>query len=280
MKNFLIITNSKKDKNNKITKRIVDHLTGGGAVCHVIDHYEKYWEKPVDVPEDTQCILVIGGDGTILAAARALVGTGIPLLGINRGTLGFLADVKLTELDHALDRLLRDDYRIENRIMLSAEVYKNGTLTDRYIALNDISVNKANRLRTIGLKVMINDAIFDQYHADGVLVCTPTGSTGYNLSAGGPIINPTCKNFVITPVCPHSLTARSVVLAKDDTVTIEVVQIRQGKTEEGMVSYDGRDGTRVHPGDKVVIYRADAVTPFIKIDEVSFVEILKEKMLR
>jgi len=280
MKNFLIITNSKKDKNNEITERIRSHLTQKGAVCNVIDHYDRIWEDPIEIPEGTQCILVIGGDGTILAAARALVGTGIPLLGINRGTLGFLADVKLSEIRMALDRLLHDDYRLENRVMLSAEVFRDGEPVDRYIALNDIIVSKSNTLKTIGLTVKINGAVFDSYHADGVVVCTPTGSTGYNLSAGGPIINPTCKNYVITPICPHSLTARCVVLAKDDIVTIEMTQIREGEREEGIASYDGRDGVHLTPGDKVVVYRADAVTPFIKIDEVSFVEILKEKMLR
>ena len=280
MKHFLVITNSQKDVNNVVTNKICSHLEKREAEFSVIDHYDKIWEDPIEVPEKTQCILVIGGDGTILAAARALVGMGIPLLGINRGTLGFLADVKLSEITEALDRLLRDDYRIESRVMLSAEVYKDGVLTDRYIALNDMIICKRNQLKTIGLTTSINGAVVDRYHADGVVLCTPTGSTGYNLSAGGPIINPTCKNFVITPICPHSLTARSVVLAKDDLVCVELKQVRPADREEAIVSYDGRNGAVLKPGDKVVVYRADAVTPFIKIDDVSFVEILREKMLR
>lgn len=280
MKHFLIITNSHKDVNNEITGKICRHLDKRGAPYCLIDDYDKILEEPIEVPERTRCILVIGGDGTILAAARALVGTGIPLLGINRGTLGFLADVKLSEITEVLDRLLSDDYRIERRVMLSAEVYKDGKPSDHYIALNDIIVSKSNRLKTIGLKILINGAEVERYHADGIVVCTPTGSTGYNLSAGGPIINPTCKNFVITPICAHSLTARSVVLAKDDIVTVEVEQVRPTDKEEAIASYDGRDGVLLAPGDKVVVHRADAVTPFIKIDDVSFVEILKEKMLK
>ena len=165
-------------------------------------------------------------------------------------------------------------------IMLAAEVYQQGEVTARYIALNDIIISKANRLKTIGLTVRINGAVVERYHADGLVLCTPTGSTGYNLSAGGPIINPTCKNFVLTPICPHSLTARSVVLAKDDLVSVELEQVRPAEKEEAIASYDGRDGVLLEPGDKVHIYRADAVTPFIKIDDVSFVEILREKMLR
>ncbi len=280
MKHFLVITNSQKDVNNEVTNKICRHLEKRKAIFQVIDHYDKVWEDPIEVPEKTQCILVIGGDGTILAAARALVGMGIPLLGINRGTLGFLADVKLSQITEALDRLLTDDYRIESRVMLSAEVYKSGTLTDRYIALNDMIICKRNQLKTIGLKTSINGAVVERYHADGLVLCTPTGSTGYNLSAGGPIINPTCKNFVLTPICPHSLTARSVVLAKDDLVSVELEKIRSAEREEAIVSYDGRNGAILEPGDKVIVYRADAVTPFIKIDDVSFVEILREKMLR
>ena len=280
MKHFLIITNSQKDINHEITGRICRHLEKRHADYQLIDHYDKIWEDPIEVPEKTQCILVIGGDGTILAAARALVGRGIPLLGINRGTLGFLADVKLSQITEALDRLLDDDYRIESRVMLAAEVYQQGEVTARYIALNDIIISKANRLKTIGLTVRINGAVVERYHADGLVLCTPTGSTGYNLSAGGPIINPTCKNFVLTPICPHSLTARSVVLAKDDLVSVELERVRPAEKEEAIASYDGRDGVLLEPGDKVHIYRADAVTPFIKIDDVSFVEILREKMLR
>ncbi len=125
----------------------------------------------------------------------------------------------------------------------------------------------------------INDSIIDCYRADGVIVCTPTGSTGYNLSAGGPIINPTCKNFVITPICPHSLTARSIVLAKEDVVTVEVEQIRSNIKEEAIISFDGREGLSIVPGDQVKIYKSQEVTPFIKATEVSFVQILKEKLL-
>ena len=121
---------------------------------------------------------------------------------------------------------------------------------------------------------------FDSYMADGVIVCSPTGSTAYNLSAGGPIINPTCKNFVITPICPHSLTARSVVLSKSDIVSVILESGRNHNDNSAIVCYDGRIGETMHQGDKVVIYRAGVVTPFVKVGEVNFVDILKEKMLR
>ena len=278
MNNFLIIANKQKDINLEITEQIKHHITRMGAVCNVYDQYNRHVTS-IDIPEGTQCILVIGGDGTILAAARMLVGNTIPLLGINLGTLGFLADVNLADLSNTLDLLLKDQYQVENRIMLTAEVYKQGEKAATYIALNDFNINRCGASRVIGLKVGINGSIIDCYRADGVIVCTPTGSTGYNLSAGGPIINPTCKNFVITPICPHSLTARSIVLAKEDVVTVEVEQIRSNIKEEAIISFDGREGLSIVPGDQVKIYKSQEVTPFIKATEVSFVQILKEKLL-
>nr|WP_288731246.1 NAD(+)/NADH kinase [uncultured Anaerobutyricum sp.] len=278
MNNFLIIANKQKDINLEITEQIKHHITRMGAVCNVYDQYNRDVTS-IDIPEGTQCILVMGGDGTILAAARMLVGNTIPLLGINLGTLGFLADVNLADLSKTLDLLLKDQYQIENRIMLTAEVYKQGEKVATYIALNDFNINRFGASRVIGLKVGINGSIIDCYRADGVIVCTPTGSTGYNLSAGGPIINPTCKNFVITPICPHSLTARSIVLAKEDVVTVEVEQIRSNIKEEAIISFDGREGLSIVPGDQVKIYKSQEVTPFIKATEVSFVQILKEKLL-
>ena len=278
MNNFLIIANKQKDINLEITEQIKHHITRMGAVCNVYDQYNRDVTS-IDIPEGTQCILVIGGDGTILAAARMLVGNTIPLLGINLGTLGFLADVNLDDLSKTLDLLLKDQYQVENRIMLTAEVYKQGEKAATYIALNDFNINRCGASRVIGLKVGINGSTIDCYRADGVIVCTPTGSTGYNLSAGGPIINPTCKNFVITPICPHSLTARSIVLAKEDVVTVEVEQIRSNIKEEAIISFDGREGLSIVPGDQVKIYKSQEVTPFIKATEVSFVQILKEKLL-
>ena len=278
MNNFLIIANKQKDINLEIKEQIKHHITRMGAVCNVYDQYNRNVTS-IDIPEGTQCILVIGGDGTILAAARMLVGNTIPLLGINLGTLGFLADVNLADLSKTLDLLLKDQYQVENRIMLTAEVYKQGEKAATYIALNDFNINRCGASRVIGLKVGINGSTIDCYRADGVIVCTPTGSTGYNLSAGGPIINPTCKNFVITPICPHSLTARSIVLAKEDVVTVEVEQIRSNIKEEAIISFDGREGLSIVPGDQVKIYKSQEVTPFIKATEVSFVQILKEKLL-
>lgn len=279
MKKFLLIPNRQKDRELALTEYIKGALEEQGAICHICDDYHPDSSAPLKVPDHTECILVIGGDGTILAAAGRLVGQNIPLLGVNLGTMGFLADVDLKELPITIEKLLADDYTLEKRIMLRAEIYKNGICTDSITALNDFVISRRSFSRLIGLSVQINGILIEKYYADGVIVCTPTGSTGYNLSAGGPIINPTCKNFVITPICPHSLATRSVVLAKQDEVIITLENIRQGQREEAYISADGRHEHYLQPGDRVRIYKAEEVTPFIKVKEVSFVNILKEKLL-
>lgn len=280
MKNFLIITNKSKDSGLKITGQVREMLEKKGAVCHIYDEYQRDSTEPIDVPEQTDCILVIGGDGTILDAASRLIGTNIPLLGINRGTLGFLADIDVHELEEAIDNLMEDRYQLEKRIMLNAEIIRDGKCIATYTALNDFVISRIGfAARIIALSVRINGALIDRYHADGVIVCTPTGSTGYNLSAGGPIINPTCKNFVVTPICPHSLATRSVVLAKEDTVTIEIENLRQPIREEAVITFDGKEGIHILPGDQIRIHKSEEITPFIKTREISFVTILKEKLL-
>lgn len=279
MKNFLIITNKQKDKKLILSGHVRSMLESRGAACQICYDYKKDDTEPIQIPEGTECILVIGGDGTILNAASRLIGSNIPLLGINRGTLGFLAEIDVHELDMAIDDLMADRYQLEKRIMLRADVYRNGACLSSYTVLNDVVVSRVNFGRVVGLSVLINGSLSDSYRADGVIVCTPTGSTGYNLSAGGPIINPTCKNYVITPICPHSLATRSVVLAKEDTVTIEVEDIRGTKKEQAVVSFDGKEGIHIRAGDQVRIRRALEVTPFIKTKEVGFTKILKEKLV-
>lgn len=279
MRHFLIIANKQKDTKLEFTRAIQNYLKVKGAFCYLSTHYSKNKLMPIDVPEDTECILVIGGDGTILNAATKVIGKNIPILGINMGTLGFLAEVSQRDVYHTLDQLLADNYQIENRTMLSCEVYRDGAMVESYLALNDVVISKSGYASVVGFNVSINETEIERYYADGIIICTPTGSTAYNLSAGGPIINPTCKNFVLTPVCPHSLTTRSVVLAKDDVISIQIMGASAGRTEsDPLVIYDGRYGIELHSGDEIKVYKAEEVTPFIKTTKVSFAKILKEKM--
>lgn len=279
MKHFLVITNKEKDKDLSVTNKIRQHLQDAGAVCYVHNEYTKNKLKPLDVPDDTECILVIGGDGTILNAATKVIGKNIPILGINLGTLGFLAEVNIKDISETLDSLLADDYQIENRTMLACEIYRDGNCIESYHALNDIVLSKSGYTNVIGLSIAINETDIESYYADGLIICTPTGSTAYNLAAGGPIINPTCKNFVVTPICPHSLTTRSVVLAKDDVITIRMMSQSSGReTINPLIIYDGRLGLELHSGDVIRVCKAEEVTPFIKMTKISFAKILKDKM--
>ncbi len=279
MKHFLIITNKQKDMDQVITDQVRRYLEERGAVCHCCLEYSKDRRKPLDVPEGTECILVIGGDGTILNAATKVIGRNIPLLGINMGTLGFLAEVTINDVNETLQHLLEDDYQIENRTMLFCELIRDGQQLEAFMALNDIVISKSGYSNVIGLDVTINETEIESYSADGIILCTPTGSTAYNLSAGGPILNPTCKNFVLTPICPHSLTTRSVVLAKEDVVTIRIrPKSAGGKKIDAVILYDGKRGSNILAGDEIRVCKAGEVTPFIKTRKVSFAKILKEKL--
>ncbi len=279
MKHFLLIPNEQKDCGLALTDRIKTMLEDMGAVCRISKEYHPGENTPVSVPEGTECILVIGGDGTILEAADRIVGKNIPMLGINLGTLGFLADVALEELPDRLQELVCDNYQVENRIMLEAKLYRNGVYEDSFTALNDFVINRSTFSKVLGLAVKVNGVMIGRYDADGVILCTPTGSTAYNLSAGGPIINPTCKNFVLTPICPHSIAARSIVLAGEDVVSIELESVRPGQAEDAVISADGTNMARLSPGALVRISKSKEVTPFIKMQPVSFVKILKDKLL-
>ena len=262
-----------------VTNQIRSYLVERGAKCHCFTDYSKDKSTALEVPEGTECILVIGGDGTILNAATKIIGMNIPLLGVNLGTLGFLAEVTVNDINETLEHLLEGDFQIEHRTMIACEVYRKGQKIDVYTALNDIVISKSSYSNVVGLNVRINETDIESYYADGVIVCTPTGSTAYNLSAGGPILNPTCKNFVLTPICPHSLTTRSVVMAKEDIINIRIMAPAAGRdTLQCMVVYDGRKGVELYPEDEIRVFKALEVTPFIKTRKISFAKILKEKM--
>ena len=198
MKKVCVISNDFKDKNLTLTTRITDYLKERGCETAVAmtkwDFEKEEWTKPEGISLDADCILVLGGDGTLLQAARHSYGMNIPLLGINLGTLGFLTEVDSEGLEEALQQLLDGDYSVEDRMMLEGTVItKDGEISS--IALNDIVVNRTGSLQIVRFDVWLNNTLLKRYNADGCIVSTPTGSTGYNLSAGGPVIDPRRKFF-------------------------------------------------------------------------------------
>jgi NAD+ kinase len=219
-------------------------------------------------------VTVFGGDGTLLHAAHLVGGSGVPILGINLGSLGFLAEVKLEEMRQAFESLIRGDYRIEERMLLDIEIFRSdNTPVARYLALNDAVINKAAFARIIELEIIVNGQVVTVTRADGLIVSTPTGSTAYSLSAGGPILYPTLEAFIVTPICPHTLTNRPVVVP--DHVTVE---IRLGRGTDVMLTVDGQIGMPLQPADRIKIQKAAPVIRLVLSTGSSFFKLLREKL--
>ena len=280
MRNFIIFTNTDKDPGYELSNKIVDYLVAHDAKAMIITEQvrESFQQKdanvlPKELLSDVDAAIVLGGDGTMLRAARDLGGSPTPLVGINLGTLGFLTEIEVSNVYQALDRLLADDYFVEKRMMIEGAV--NG---DTYHALNDIVISRAGFSRIIGLNIYVNDELLETYEADGVIVATPTGSTGYNLSAGGPIISPKSKAIVVTPISPHSLMAKSVVFDSTDEVRIEIVKKRKTQDTEAIVSFDGSDNAGLSAGDSVTAKMSSREITLIKMYDVNFYKILRDKI--
>ncbi|MEE1313495.1 MAG: NAD(+)/NADH kinase [Lachnospiraceae bacterium] len=278
MKHFLVATNRDKDVDLKLTHLIQDYLERHGADIFVVpDVYQKGINSN-SLPDNIECAIALGGDGTILQMSRGLRGSDIPVLGVNLGNLGFLAEIDVNETEHMLDCLLKDDYRIENRMMLQGQVMHRGQVSGQEFALNDVVIGRSGFSRIISMNVYVNGHLLDNYHADGIIIATPTGSTGYNLSAGGPIINPVSKMIVVTPICAHAIQSRSIILDKDDKISIEVQRVRKTQLEEAFATFDGQKGIQLSPEDVVNIEMAPQFTKLIKITDHSFYDILKRKI--
>ena len=284
MDKFYIITNRDKDPNLRFTEEIVQYLKEHGKKCQVQQaerrvEGEYHYTDPALIPEDTQCILVLGGDGTLLQAARDVVHREIPMLGINLGTLGFLAEIDKTSIYTALDKLFEDDYEIEERMMLTGTVWRGDKITGQDVALNDIVISRVGPpLRVIGFNNYVNDGYLNSYNADGIIIATPTGSTGYSLSCGGPIISPNAAMTVMTPIAPHTLNTRSIIFPEDDVITVELGEGRRQIQENGLASFDGDVEVPMSTGDRIVIKKASVSVKILKLNHLSFVEVLRQKM--
>ena len=283
MKNFCIISNPDKDQGLALSEKIRDYLTGKGASCMVWQSERKIggeynYTDPSVVPKNAECVLVLGGDGTLLQAARDLIHVDVPLLGINMGNLGFLAEVNRDAVIPALDQLLEDRYEVEDRMMLSGTIYREDEIIGRDTALNDVVISREGHLRVIGFKNYVNGEYLNSYNADGIIISTPTGSTGYSLSAGGPVVSPNARLMIMTPVAPHTLNTRSVILPEEDVVTVEIGKGRRKEIEQATASFDGDMNYPMITGDRIVIRRAADRTRILKLNHMSFVETLRKKL--
>lgn len=284
MKKFALLTNYSKDKRLVYTRMIKTYITENGGsywIPRYISEPDKDGDQRYDfsdMPEDIECVLVLGGDGTLLQAARELLQRHIPLLGINLGTLGFLTSAEKSELPKCLDSVLDDSCSIDERMMLEGVAYHGSEKIQMNIALNDVIIARAGFSRLVELKIYVNGELLSIYNADGIIVSTPTGSTGYSLSAGGPIIFPQTDVIVITPICPHSLQARSLVVSGEDRIMIEIGRRRKTQKEEAMVTFDGRSAQELETGDRIEIYKAQETTQLIRLKGKSFYQVLQNKI--
>lgn len=271
---FYIIPNKLKDKDYTITNEIRDYIESKGKVCYVSEKDRGGHIIPGTVPEDAQCGLVLGGDGTLIRAVRDLGDISLPLLGINLGTLGYLTDVELKDYKEALDRLFDGEPEVEERMMLEGH-FRDGK-TD--IAINDVVLAREGKVRIVSFHIYVNGTLLNTYHADGVILSTPTGSTGYNLSAGGPVVEPTAQMIVITPICSHALNTSSVVLSADDTIEVEICEGRYGRQEQVSLCFDGAEQTTLVTGERVVIKKSQKAARLVKLSSESFMKTMRKKM--
>lgn len=281
-KHFLIYTNQHKDSGLGVTNRIREYLENRGQRVSLriktADWKEKVSEPDMEFPEDVDCMLVLGGDGTVLEAVRETEKRPIPLVGVNLGTLGFMAQVETAGLESALDRLICGDYHQEKRMMLQGNAQLAGGEQKEGFALNDIVIARSGSLRIIQLRIYVNGLFLHEYQADGIIVTTPTGSTGYNLSAGGPLVEPSAQLMVLTPICPHTLNQRSIILSAEDEVEIEIPGGKEGKSQTVEASFDGAGTFSMSTGDRIKIVKSKESAEFIQLGRESFLEILHKKM--
>lgn len=276
MKHFLIYINYHKDPKRETADRIIKYLESKGQKCTIVT--DENGRVKDELPADAFCMIVLGGDGTMLRAAGEVKKEHLPLIGVNMGTLGYMTEIEPEYMEEALDKLISDDFELESRMMLHGRVLKStGELCEDW-ALNDVVISRSGSLKIIKLDICVNGQLLNTYSADGVIVTTPTGSTGYSLSAGGPIVNPQAKLIMLTPICPHTLNSRSIILSSEDVVEISIPAGKEGQLQCLEVNFDGSYMVSVQTGDRIRISRSEKTTEIIQINKVSFLDILHKKI--
>lgn len=282
MEKFFLITNEHRDPNLSLTHSIQDYIASkGGSSCLFVSNKSDWHErllcsmKTQDL--DADCVIVIGGDGTLVRAARDLARIDIPLIGVNLGTLGFLCELDSGTVFDAIDRLFLDQYEIEDRMMIEGSSLKDGVLQTT-TAMNDIVIHRCGTAQMINLVISVNGVYLTTYNADGVIISTPTGSTGYSMSAGGPIVDPKAQLLLITPVNPHTISSRSIVVGADAQIEVMLSKRRPEQDEEAEVSFDGDQFMCMKVGDRFQIRKSESSAQILKQNQLSFLQILRKKM--
>ncbi len=283
MKNVILTPNPYRDKNFHTVRSAIQVLKEAGINPRLCLPFEV--DRSYDLPKDlrfsrldrelpnAEMVICFGGDGTILHMAKAATRKGIPILGVNIGTMGFMAELECTELDK-LASIARGEYTLENRMMLDVTVQRDRDIIFHDICLNDVVVTKGAVARIIHLEVKCDGVRAMQSGGDGVIISTPTGSTAYSYSAGGPIVEPEAKNIIITPICAHEIGSRSIVASDKRVITVEMVQ---NARRNGYLSVDGGRAVRLNMGDIATIKKTHLETKLVRVKDRSFFDVVNAK---
>ena len=275
----LICVNPYKDKGLEVCKKI----------CAFFDEKNVSYSNVVTVTRDTNlsvndaegcdAVLVLGGDGTLMRVAKKCNKFNLPIIGINLGHLGFLAQTGTEGLEETLGRLIRKEYILEERMLLKGKVYRNNELIMESEALNDVCINRGGMLQILNFDISVNGMFLKSYSADGVIISTPTGSTGYNLSAGGPIVEPSADMILVTPIAAHSFMNRSILFKADDSIKIKIGEPHDEEVGQTVLAhFDGADHIELQSGDEIVITKNSGHVSFIQMNNVNFLETLNRKL--
>lgn len=283
MKNIILTPNPYRDKNFQTVRDAIEVLKAAGAnvkLCLPFD-VDRGYELPKDLRfhrldrelGNTDGVICFGGDGTILHMAKTATRRGLPILGVNIGTMGFMAELESTELDK-LSRLVTDDYSLDRRMMLDVTVQRDRDIILHDICLNDVVITKGAVARIVHLSVQCDNVQAMECSGDGVIIATPTGSTAYNISAGGPIVEPEAKNIIITPICSHDVGTRCIVTSDKRVITAQIVR---NARRNAYLSVDGGKSLRLNMGDLTIVKKSNMETKLIRLKDRSFFDVVNTK---
>ncbi len=280
MKNIGIITKQGRPEGRELIRSLLSFFSDKSIniilerdldlTAHNITHWALQ-----DIPKSSDLIIVFGGDGTLLSVARLPGAENVPILAVNLGGLGFLTEIRAEEITTVITKVINGEYTLDYRMMLEISLIKSGSEQRvQFQALNDVVVNKGAMARMIKLDTYVNGNFLNTFNADGLIISTPTGSTGYSLSAGGPIIYPSLHLISLTPICPHTLTNRPIILTEDSIIHVKL----RSENEDVFLTMDGQIGKRIEAGDSIEVHKSKKNISLIKSPFRNYFEVLKEKL--
>ena len=284
MDRFFLIVNMDKDPDLKITDRLCNYLRlNNKEVCvkkirPLSDDPSERGVYCSDIPADTDSVIILGGDGSFLHSAVTLASLKIPVAGLNLGTLGYLSQFNQENFEEELEAMFSGNFTTEDRIMLSGELIRDGKVLKNDTALNDIVVRRCDGLSAIRLEVLLNGKPMKNCICDGLIIATPTGSTAYNLSVGGSVIDPLSGVLAVTPIAAHSLSDRSVIVSDESEIEVKLLSIPRNETADVTIGFDGKFMTRMQTGDILKIKKSKDTVKLIKLDKYNFYDVLNKKM--